>query len=73
MTNFERIKAMSIDELAEVLDIILENDVCLAPHTETLCDECRFSKFCELSQGEAKKWLNKEIKKLLQKLIFYVK
>lgn len=60
MTNFERIKAMSIDELAEILDNILENDICLIPHSFTWCSECRFSKFCDLSQGEAKKWLNEE-------------
>lgn len=60
MTNFERIKAMNIDELAEILDNILENDICLIPHSFTLCSECRFSKFCDLSQGEAKKWLNEE-------------
>ena len=63
MTNFERIKAMSIDELAEIMDIILENDICIAPNTDVLCSECRFSKFCDLSQGEAKKWLNEEATK----------
>ena len=60
MTNFERIKAMNVDELAESLDLILESDVCIMHHTFTLCEECRFSKFCTLSQGEAKKWLNEE-------------
>lgn len=60
MTNFERIKAMSVDELAEIMNVILESDVCLMPHSFTLCGECKFSKFCDLSQGEAKKWLNEE-------------
>lgn len=60
MTNFERIKAMSVDELAEILDNILENDICLISDSFTWCSECRFSKFCDLSQGEAKKWLNEE-------------
>lgn len=64
MTNFERIKTMSIDELAEVLDIILENDVCLAPNTDVPCEGCRFSQFCDLSQGETKVWLNKEETKM---------
>ena len=60
MTNFERIKTMSVDELAEILDNILENDICLIPNSFTWCTECKFSKFCDLSQGEAKKWLNEE-------------
>jgi hypothetical protein len=63
MTNFERIKTMSVDELAETLEVILSNDICLAPNTDVSCNECRFSKFCDLSQGEAKKWLNEEAHK----------
>ena len=60
MTNFERIKAMSVDELAEILEVIIEGDICLTPSEAIWCTECKFSKFCDLSQGEARKWLRKE-------------
>jgi hypothetical protein len=60
MTNFERIKAMSVDELAEFLEDFLESDVCIMHNTFTLCHECKYSSLCDLSRGEAKKWLNEE-------------
>ena len=67
MTNFEHIKAMSVDELAKILDTILESDICLASNADVICEECLFSKFCELSQGEAKNWLNREKTKIRTK------
>ncbi|MBR2388245.1 MAG: hypothetical protein IKB02_05700 [Clostridia bacterium] len=58
MTNFERIKGMSVEELAEILDVITKADVCLNPNAS--CDECMFARYCEIGIGQAKKWLEME-------------
>lgn len=61
MTNFERIKAMSVDELAETLEAVLKEDVCLM-NGHQWCSECRFASFCDTKVGDAKKWLESEAK-----------
>ena len=66
MTNFERIKAISIDELAEICEAIAENDVCLMGGTHS-CSECKFADFCDVPAGDMKKWLNREVKTMKQK------
>lgn len=59
MTNFERLKSMSIDEFAEMLECIAEADICLNPNF-AWCDKCKFSSFCDAPIGEIKQWLNTE-------------
>lgn len=59
MTNFERIKSMTIDELAETLEAIVENDVCLV-NGHQWCDTCKFASFCDVQAGDVKKWLESE-------------
>ena len=58
MTNFDRIKGMSVEELAEILDASTEADVCL--NTSASCDECMFARYCEIVIGQATKWLESE-------------
>ena len=60
ITNFQRIKAMSIDELAGILEAIAENDVCLM-NGHQWCDKCKFAKFCDVPAGDVKKWLESEV------------
>jgi hypothetical protein len=62
MTNFERIKAMSIDEFSEIFEAIAENDVCLMSGHQW-CDTCKFAKFCDVPAGDVKKWLESEVSK----------
>lgn len=60
MTNFERIKAMSIDELTEIFEAIAENDVCLM-NGHQWCSECKFAKFCDVQAGDVREWLESEV------------
>lgn len=56
MTNFEKIKSMSVDELAEKLDDLFS------------CDHCYFAEFCDENiegttcTGVLKEWLESEAK-----------
>ncbi len=60
MTNYEKIKKMSVDELSAVLETIIEADVCLNKNGNCYKD-CVFRYFCDIERGEAKKWLEEEI------------
>lgn len=60
MTNFEKIQAMSVEEMAKVLDALAEDDSCLLP--SNCCNECPFESFCETvpRNGDSKQWLEQE-------------
>ena len=55
-TNADRIRAMSDEELAEVIAIITKDDVCLSQSAS--CDSCRFNDFCtNCTVGRELEWL----------------
>ena len=44
MTNADRIRSMSDEELVEVLRPIYDNEICINP--TCLCEKCYFDRFC---------------------------
>lgn len=60
-TNYERITNMSVEEMAEIFDVIAENDICLNPTAFGCVEECRFYYFCETPTRKAKEWLESEV------------
>jgi hypothetical protein len=58
MNRFEKLKNMTIDELAEWFSI--QNNVC---EKETPCSKCDNQEWCNcVEPKEYKKWLEKEVK-----------
>ena len=58
MTNYERIKAMSIEEMAEFIDYC-ENVPCqCCNYTGNLCGEVIDAEMCK---NEISEWLNSEV------------
>jgi hypothetical protein len=62
MTNFERIKAMSIEEMAELFDVLNENDICLKPKCKD-CHECIYDEWCSNRHRKSIEWLESEVTK----------
>lgn len=60
MTNFDRIKGMSVEEISAILENVLEADVCLNKNGNCY-EDCVFRYFCDLNCGEAKEWLESEV------------
>lgn len=61
MTNFERIKAMTIEEMAIYLAIIARSDNCIDSRAMG-CDDCIFNEICKLrSKKDCVKWLESEV------------
>lgn len=57
LTNADRIRAMTDEELAEVLAVLTKNDVCMNPYLMG-CDGCPFSNFCaDCVEGSELDWL----------------
>ena len=65
MTNLEKIKRMSVDEMADVLILAARAQDCIAP-ANTNCYKCAFFELCMLGENAAytdiKKWLESEVK-----------
>ena len=60
MTNFERIKAMSVEEMADILAIFLEGDSCINP--KSICCDCKVRELCSLTKrADAVEWLESEV------------
>ena len=57
MTNADRIRAMSDEELAEVLSLLTKNDVCVNT-SAVFCTGCPFDAFCsDCKEGNELEWL----------------
>lgn len=57
MTNADRIRSMSDEELAEILELLTKHDLCLNP-SATSCDDCLLSSFCSgCTEGDELYWL----------------
>ena len=62
MTNADRIRAMSDEELAEALATLTKVDVCLNPNAVG-CENCPFSVFCsDCIEGSELEWLQQPAK-----------
>ena len=59
MTNFERIKGISVEELAEILDALAAEGCCIMPKI-SCCHDCFFCKWCENKNLSSKEWLESE-------------
>lgn len=59
MTNFEKIKAMGVDELAEILDAIDAEGCCIMPKI-SCCHDCFFCKWCGNKNLSSKEWLESQ-------------
>ena len=57
MTNGDKIRAMTDEELAIALQEIIEADVCLNPKCFD-CDSCCFTSFCDTR--DAASWVKQE-------------
>lgn len=55
-TNADRIRAMSDEELAKIIEITIEDDICLYP-SNGHCPSCIFSELCDIERGDALSWL----------------
>lgn len=56
-TRGDRIRAMSDEELAKILALLTEHDLCLNP-SATSCDDCLLSSFCSgCTEGDELYWL----------------
>ena len=58
MTNFEKIKQMSIEEMAKILDAIDEEGVCIMPNIYD-CSDCILCGWCN-KELSSKEWLESE-------------
>lgn len=60
MTNYDRIRSMSVEDLANFLEAAAEADVCIMPKLDS-CEECKFSFLCDMPAGLAEEWLLSEV------------
>jgi hypothetical protein len=61
MTNFERIKAMSVEEMASYLAVIERSDNCINSRAMD-CKDCPFNEICKLhSEKDCVEWLEREV------------
>lgn len=61
MTNFERIKSMSVEKMARYLAIIARSDNCINSRAMD-CEDCLFNEICELrSKKDCVEWLESEV------------
>lgn len=58
MTNYERIKAMSVDEMVELLDEI--TDACADIGGGYHCERCPIGKVCHCTCCDVRRWLESE-------------
>lgn len=57
MSNADRIRAMSDEELAGILALLTKHDLCLNP-SATSCDDCLLHSFCSgCTEGDELYWL----------------
>ena len=62
LTNFERIKAMGIEEMASVLNFIAQIEVCINPKADC-CSECSIHEICTLiNKEDCIEWLESEVR-----------
>lgn len=59
MTNYERIKNMTIEEMAELFDVLNEQDICLKPNCKD-CHNCFYDLWCSYRHKKSIEWLKGE-------------
>ena len=57
-TNADRIRAMSDEELAKIIRVLVRHLRCLNP-TCGDCDQCPLTRICDLTEDEVLDWLHK--------------
>lgn len=58
MTNADRIRAMSDEELAKILNAFTEYfQECNRSIADVNCEDCELNELCSLGEGKALKWL----------------
>lgn len=70
MTNLEKIRKLSEDEMAEILNAATRNDISYFDICTTKCHKCVLMRLCskwekikkDMCISEWKKWLNEEVK-----------
>lgn len=60
MTNYEKIKNMSVEKMAEELDYIINNDIAECTNSCYVCPATKFCKKFATCEGSIKKWLESE-------------
>ena len=61
MTQFEKIKNMTIEEMTEAVLCIICADVCLNSAAPS-CGDCMFSEMCDIKpEDDVRKWLESEV------------
>ena len=58
MTNFEKIKQMSVEGMAHILDAIDKECICIMPNIYN-CSDCIFREWCN-EKLSSKEWLESE-------------
>lgn len=61
MNNFEKIKAMDIDEMAEFINRLKMN-FCEDAFVAGGCNGCTIKKLCDLPKSKTKQWLESEVR-----------
>lgn len=61
MTNGDRIRAMTDEELAKVLGFFTHINECLNPGCGR-CGACKVREFCEMQPGQELEWLQQPVK-----------
>lgn len=59
-TNYERIKAMSVDEMAEFINK-LKTNFCEEAFVKGGCNGCEIKTLCDIPKSKTKQWLESEI------------
>lgn len=59
-TNYERIKAMSVEEMAEFINRLKMN-ICEEAFIAGGCDGCTIKGLCDIPKSKTKQWLESEV------------
>lgn len=62
MTNYEKIKSMSIDDLEQLLEAFVTFECPVPIEKDIECADCVLCRFCYIKSGDARNWLNSEVK-----------
>lgn len=62
LSNADKIRSMSDEELAEYIAVITKYDICINPSANG-CEECPFCVFCsDCIEGQELEWLQQPVK-----------
>ena len=63
LTNGDRIRAMSDEELAKIIAVFVSYPRCVNPKCGN-CDLCPLTDICDIKEGEELDWLRKPVKEV---------